>query len=180
MCMRLTGIGSQYLIAMHGGDGEFPDGNRNYRMTLPPDIPESRFWSGASSTTTKPARCSKPTGPCPASGARRAQSRPTSDGSTDVYIGPTAPDGKQPMQAKRGTPAIGRVEIVDVRPWLQTVPGEGFFTVLRLYNPLRRSSTSPGGRADRTAGLTSTGPDANGDVLEAPVWLMAEWPDREG
>ena len=28
MCMRLTGIGSQYLIAMRGGDGEFLDGGR--------------------------------------------------------------------------------------------------------------------------------------------------------
>ena len=28
MCMRLSGIGSQYLIAMRGGDGEFLDGGR--------------------------------------------------------------------------------------------------------------------------------------------------------
>ena len=35
MCMRLTGIGSQYLIAMRGGDGEFLDGGRSYRLTLP-------------------------------------------------------------------------------------------------------------------------------------------------
>src|SRR5205823_1310488 len=47
------------------------------------------------------------------------------------------PDGRQPMQAKRGTRAIGRDELVDVRPWLQTVPRDGFFTVRRLYNPRR-------------------------------------------
>jgi hypothetical protein len=81
----------------------------------------------------------------PSLGSQTGTVETNPDGSTDVYIGPTAPDGKQPMQAKRGTPAIGRVEIVDVRPWLQTVPGEGFFSALRLYNPLRRSSTSPGG-----------------------------------
>jgi hypothetical protein len=45
MCMRLTGIGSQYLIAMRDRDGRFLDGARSYRLTLPPDIPESRFWS---------------------------------------------------------------------------------------------------------------------------------------
>ena len=45
MCMRLTGIGSQYLIAMRDADGAFLDGARDYRITLPPDIPQSRFWS---------------------------------------------------------------------------------------------------------------------------------------
>ena len=45
MCMRLTGIGSQYLIAMRDSGGEFLDGGRSYRLTLPPGIPESRFWS---------------------------------------------------------------------------------------------------------------------------------------
>ena len=43
--MRLTGIGSQYLIAMRDANGEFLDGGRDYRITLPPDIPQSRFWS---------------------------------------------------------------------------------------------------------------------------------------
>ena len=45
MCMRLTGIGSQYIYAMRDSEGEYFDGGRNYRFTLPPDIPESRFWS---------------------------------------------------------------------------------------------------------------------------------------
>ena len=45
MCMRLTGIGSQYLMATRDADGEFLDGARNYRLNLPADIPESRFWS---------------------------------------------------------------------------------------------------------------------------------------
>jgi hypothetical protein len=45
MCMRLTGIGSQYIYAMRGSEGTFFDGGRSYRLTLPADIPESRFWS---------------------------------------------------------------------------------------------------------------------------------------
>lgn len=44
MCMRLTGIGSQYIYAMRDSEGNYFDGARNYRVTLPADIPESRFW----------------------------------------------------------------------------------------------------------------------------------------
>ena len=40
------------------------------------------------------------------------------DGTTDLYFGPTAPDGKEAN-------------------WLQTVPGKGWWTILRLYNPER-------------------------------------------
>ncbi len=41
MCMRLTGIGSQYIYAMRDSEGNYLDGARSYRLTLPPDIPES-------------------------------------------------------------------------------------------------------------------------------------------
>jgi hypothetical protein len=39
------------------------------------------------------------------------------DGSTDIYFGPTAPPGKESN-------------------WIQTVPGKGWFTLLRLYGAL--------------------------------------------
>ena len=45
MCMRLTGIGSQYLMAVKDADGNRLDGAKSYRVTLPPDIPAARFWS---------------------------------------------------------------------------------------------------------------------------------------
>lgn len=38
------------------------------------------------------------------------------DGSYDLYFGPAAPDGKQGN-------------------WVQTVPGKGYFVLLRLYSP---------------------------------------------
>ena len=40
------------------------------------------------------------------------------DGSTTVYFGPT-----QPGDVKRSN-------------WIQTMPGKGWFTILRLYRPL--------------------------------------------
>jgi hypothetical protein len=45
MCMRLTNIGCQYLVAFKDAGNTFFDGARSYQVTLPPDIPEARFWS---------------------------------------------------------------------------------------------------------------------------------------
>ena len=45
MCMRLTGVGSQYLIANVDAAGEPFDGAKTYRVSLPKDIPAARFWS---------------------------------------------------------------------------------------------------------------------------------------
>jgi hypothetical protein len=117
MCMRLTGIGSQYLIGMRGGDGEFLDGDRNYKITLPADIPESRFWSVM--LYDRQTRSMLQTGqPKPDIGSQSGTVVTNDDGTTDIYIGPTAPDGHDAN-------------------WLQTAPGKGFFAILRLYNPLQ-------------------------------------------
>ena len=45
MIMRLTGVGSQYLMAFADAAGDPFDGARTYTVTLPRDIPEARFWS---------------------------------------------------------------------------------------------------------------------------------------
>ena len=44
------------------------------------------------------------------------------DGSTDLYLGPKAPDGQE-------------------KNWLATVPGKGYFAVLRLYGPTEPALT---------------------------------------
>jgi hypothetical protein len=116
MCMRLTGIGSQYLMVMRDSGGEFLDGARGYRLTLPPGIPESRFWSVMAYDNQ--TRSMLQTGqPKPDVGSQSGTVETNPDGSTDVYFGPTAPEGK-------------------THNWIQTVPGKGFFAILRLYNPL--------------------------------------------
>jgi hypothetical protein len=116
MCMYLTGIGSQYVFASRGGDGKYLDGGRSYRLTLPPDIPESRFWSVMLyDRQTRSMLQTEQTRPDVGSQSGTVEANP--DGSTDIYIGPTPPDGK-------------------ANNWLRTVPGKGFFVVLRLYNPL--------------------------------------------
>jgi hypothetical protein len=117
MCMRLTGIGSQYIYAMRDSDGNFFDGGRNYRVKLPADIPESRFWSLM--LYDRQTRSMLQTDqPKPDVGSQSGKVEANPDGTTDIYFGPVAPEGKE-------------------NNWLQTVPGKGWWTILRLYNPLQ-------------------------------------------
>jgi hypothetical protein len=115
MCMHLTGIGSQYVCATRGGDGEYLDGGRSYRVSLPPNIPQSRFWSMMvyDNQTRSMLRTDQPK---PDIGSQSGTVETNPDGATDVYFGPTPPEGK-------------------ANNWLQTLPGKGYFAILRLYNP---------------------------------------------
>jgi len=119
MCMLLTDIGSQYLIAGVDADKNPFDGAKTYKCTLPPNIPENNFWSftvydnqsrSMLQTPQRFPRAGSQTFPSPAAKAN-------ADGSTDVYFGPSAPEGKEDN-------------------WIQTMPGKGWFTILRMYNPL--------------------------------------------
>ena len=118
MCMRLTGIGSQYIYAMRDSEGHYFDGARNYRLTLPPDVPDSRFWSVIlyDNQTRSMLRTDQH---LPRLGSQSGTVDANPDGSIDLYFGPTAPAGTESN-------------------WLQTVPGKGWWTILRLYNPAAR------------------------------------------
>jgi hypothetical protein len=45
MIMRLTDIGSQYVIAFVDSKGVYFDGNKTYKVSLPANIPAGKFWS---------------------------------------------------------------------------------------------------------------------------------------
>jgi len=121
MAMRLTGIGSQYLVAFMDSKMKYLDGSKTYTIALPPKVPQARFWSltlydnQTRSMLVTPQRF-------PRAGS---QSFPTSaaeankDGSTTIHVGPELPKGVAPGN------------------WIQTAPGKGFFAILRLYSPLK-------------------------------------------
>jgi hypothetical protein len=120
MAMRLTGIGSQYLVAFMDANKEFFDGTRSYSVTLPPDVPEARFWSltlydnqtrSMLVTPQRFPRAGSQSYPTPAAVAN-------DDGSTTIHMGPEQPAG------------------VSDGNWIQTSPGRGFFAILRFYSPL--------------------------------------------
>jgi hypothetical protein len=120
MAMRVAGIGSQYLFATVDADKNYFDGGKAYKVTLPKGIPEANFWSltlydnqtrSMLDTPQRYPRAGSQSYPSPAA-------EPNADGSTTVYLAPAQPAG-----IKRGN-------------WIQTVPGKGWFTILRLYSPL--------------------------------------------
>ena len=120
MIMRLTGIGSQYLGAFVDSKGEYFDGGKTYKVTLPPNIPAEKFWSftvydnqtrSMLDTPQRYPRAGSQSYPTPAAEAN-------ADGSTTVYFGPSKPAG------------------VSDGNWIQTDPGKGWNTILRLYSPL--------------------------------------------
>ena len=121
MIMRIPDVGSQYLMGFLDSSGNPYDGGKTYKVTLPPRTFRPGRSGRSRSTTTRRARCStrRSATRVPAARAiRRPPPSTSSDGSTTVYFGPTQPAG-----ADRGN-------------WIQTVPGKGWFTLLRLYSPL--------------------------------------------
>jgi hypothetical protein len=121
MAMRLTGIGSQYLCVFMDANKDFLDGSKSYTVTLPPDIPQARFWSltlydnqtrSMLITPQRYPRAGSQSYPSPAAVANP-------DGSTTIHVAPELPAG------------------VSDGNWIQTAPGKGFFVILRLYSPLQ-------------------------------------------
>ena len=121
MAMRLTGIGSQYLAAFMDSNKTFLDGSRSYTVTLPPDVPQARFWSltlydnqtrSMLVTPQRYPRAGSQSYPTPAAVAN-------ADGSTTIHVAPS-----QPADADDGN-------------WIQTDPDKGYFAILRLYSPLQ-------------------------------------------
>jgi len=120
MVMRLTNVGSQYLGSFYDADGNPFDGAKTYKVKLPPEIPAAKFWSltvydnqtrSMLQTEQRFPRAGSQSFPTPAALANE-------DGSTVIYFGPKRPD-----DVKEGN-------------WIQTVPGKGWFALLRLYSPL--------------------------------------------
>jgi hypothetical protein len=116
MAMKMVGIGSQYAIAFMDADKNYLQGSKNYKLTMPPNPPAKNFWS-ITVYDTQTRSMVQTDQQFPAKGSHSAGIQKNADGSYDLYFGPKAPSGKEAN-------------------WAQTVPGNGWFPLLRLYGPL--------------------------------------------
>jgi hypothetical protein len=116
MAMRMVGLGSQYALAMVDADGEPLEGARSYRLRLPADVPAEDFWSIVvyDPQTRSELQTAQP---LPGRNGQRDALDYNDDGSVELVFGPEPPS-------------------VPPDNWIQTIPGKGWFAVLRLYGPL--------------------------------------------
>jgi hypothetical protein len=111
------GKGSAYAAAFVDAKGDPLDGGKNYKVHLPPNIPEKNFWSFT--LYDNQSRSMLQTDQqYPSVGSLTKGMVVNPDKSVDVYFGPKAPAGKE-------------------NNWVQTMPGKGWNVIFRLYSPLK-------------------------------------------
>lgn len=116
MAMPEVGTGSAYEGAVRDSEGNYLDGGKTYKVTLPTPIPVNNFWSfmvysgqhrSMLETDQKSAGLD----------SNNLSVKPNQDGSYTIWFGPEAPKGHEGN-------------------WIQTMSGKGYLVLLRLYGPL--------------------------------------------
>ncbi len=111
---KVLGAGQFYLVGIDDREGKALEGNKTYRLTVPPNAPIEQYWSVTAYDRETHALITGVSRPSLASNDTTVQKNP--DGSTDVYFGPAAPAGKDSN-------------------WVPSDPKRRFELLFRLYGP---------------------------------------------
>ena len=111
---RVLGFGQAYLETSKDKDGYWLEGSKSYKIHVPADVPARQFWSITlyDNITRYPVVTDQGS----ADISSRKDIDKNSDGSVDVYFGPTKPTGSN-------------------RNYIKTIPGRGWFPYFRFYAP---------------------------------------------
>jgi len=113
--MDLVGIGSQYALAVRDANGQYLEGDKNYQLHLPPNVPAKDFWSLVA-YNPQTRSLLQTDQQFPSLSSQRTDMIINPDKSVDIYFGPKAPPGKE-------------------NNWIQTIPGKSWCAGFRLYGP---------------------------------------------
>lgn len=117
MAKPRLGKGSDYgVIYLDASDKPF-DGSKNYKMTLPANVPVANFWA-ATVYDTQTRSMLENDQPSPSVDSVSGKVKENKDGSITIYFAPEAPKGFE-------------------NNWIKTIPGKSWFAILRMYSPLQ-------------------------------------------
>lgn len=114
--IKRLGAGQFYLLDIADKDGQPLDGAKSYRLTVPPDVPVEQYWSATVYDRQTHALVRHMDRASRASNA--SDLAKNTDGSVDVWFGPTAPAGHEAN-------------------WVPTDPLRDFEVMFRLYAPTK-------------------------------------------
>jgi len=116
MAMSQPGKGSAYAALFKDSHGNYLDGGKIYKVTLPSPIPAKDFWSFmvySGQTRSMLETDQKLAG----LDSLNPNVKPNADGSYTIWFGPKAPKGQEDN-------------------WVQTMPDKSYNVLVRLYGPL--------------------------------------------
>lgn len=111
---KVFGGGQFYLINISDKEGNTLEGKRTYKLTVPADAPVEQYWSVT--VYDRETHALVLNMPRPSLASNDTAVVRNADGSTDVYFGPRAPEGKESN-------------------WVPTDPERRFELLFRLYGP---------------------------------------------
>ena len=118
MVSQVPGMGANYWISHYDSKGGPLSGGKNYKITLDPKVPVANFWSMTLYEASNSSGLDNGQ-PFPSLGSRD-KPEVNADGTIDLYFGAKAPAGKEAN-------------------WMATVPGRGFFAIMRFYSPTEKT-----------------------------------------
>jgi hypothetical protein len=111
-----AGPGGNYVQAFRDKDGNRLVGGKKYRLHVPANAPAEAFWSLTLYDTDTRSMIQNPSNDSARSSLDKLKTN--ADGSVDLYFGPAG-------SAPKGLEAN----------WIETLPGKGFYPMMRFYTP---------------------------------------------
>ncbi|MFV2058937.1 MAG: DUF1214 domain-containing protein, partial [Thiohalomonadales bacterium] len=120
MALEIPGVGSNYALASADNNADILYGDKNYKMTIPANVPAKDFWSVVVYDPQTRSELQIPGGSdYPSKNNKIDKLVYNKDDSVTLYFGP-----KPPKNAPKAN-------------WTETVPKKAWFVLLRLYGPLQ-------------------------------------------
>ena len=114
MFRRGAGAGSVYWLGLRDAKGDYLDGGKSYRLSVPLPVPAKLFWSVTVYDTDTRSQISTDQGKA----ALRSlfELKDAKGPAAELYFGPMAPAGHESQ-------------------WIKTLPNKGWFAYVRVYGP---------------------------------------------